>query len=140
MKKLNKEQKGYSFIMTGIFLFLSEIASAILIVKWNYTFLFFTVLFTIIIFFSRGIYLIYSFYAYSNKRHPERMKDEVFITNSGLDSYWKVGWKTKRTGTIAYDVHGERCGNFPHFFPVFVDMAEIKNSEEGDRILKDLLP
>ena len=87
-----------------------------------------------------------------NKNHPEREDDEVFITNADdeldlLDfedkksGYGHVGWKTKRKGTVAYDTKGLPLGNrWPGAFPVFVKQAEIKEAEDGEEMLKQLIP
>lgn len=84
-----------------------------------------------------------------NKNHPERLDDEVFITNSddefdfeeNRSSYDAVGWKTKRRGEVAYDIYGKPLGQrWRGSFPVFAKIAEIEKSENGKEILKRLLP
>ncbi len=85
---------------------------------------------------------------YSNKNHPERLPDEVFITNAndsteysddGQSSYQMIGWKTKRKGQVAYDVDGEPLGKrWEGAFPVFVKQSEI--GARGKEILERLLP
>lgn len=88
---------------------------------------------------------------FNRDSHPERMPDEVFITNADFDkmllsddedtrSSWEaVGWKTKRRGIVAYDINGIPLGNrWPDSFPVFVKQDEIKKVDE--KILNRLLP
>ncbi|USN95096.1 MAG: hypothetical protein H6791_01570 [Candidatus Nomurabacteria bacterium] len=84
-----------------------------------------------------------------NKNHPERLDDEVFITNATdkfdfeehRSSYDAVGWKTKRRGDVSYDIDGKPLGQrWPGSFPVFAKIAEIEKSENGKEILKRLLP
>jgi hypothetical protein len=85
-----------------------------------------------------------------NKNHPERLDDEVFITNAddefdfseeNKSSYDHVGWKTKRRGNIAFDINGKPLGQrWSGSFPVFAKIAEIEKSEHGEEILKRLLP
>lgn len=84
-----------------------------------------------------------------NKNHPERRDDEVFITNSddefdfesGTRSYRAIEWRTKRRGNISYDSNGKPLGDkWPESFPVFVKQEEIRMAEDGEEILKSLLP
>lgn len=86
-----------------------------------------------------------------NKNHPERQKDEVWVTNAddGNDfddigepsSYSQVGWKTKRKGNVAYDIDGKPLGmRWPGSFPVFAKQEEIKKVTDGEDILKRMLP
>lgn len=74
------------------------------------------------------------------KDHPERKEDEVYITNTDEEDYHDIGWKTKRHGIDAYDLSGKKFGEFPRVFPVFVKISEIKQSKDGEEILKKLLP
>lgn len=57
----------------------------------------------------------------AQKRHPEEGTDEVFLTNTTLANYRKIGYRTKRTGDVAYDVEG---GVIRGMFPVFVSRSE----------------
>ena len=86
-----------------------------------------------------------------NKKHPELREGEVFISNISslrvcsprLSIYpdwpddnrsdWEcIGWKTKRMGNIAYDIHG-RPINGMH--PVFAQRAELqKDGVDPDRM------
>lgn len=84
-----------------------------------------------------------------NKNHPERLEDEVFITNADDDpgfeqrrsSYDAVGWQTKRKGIVSYDINGKPLGQrWSGSFPVFAKIAEIEKSENGKEILERLLP
>lgn len=84
-----------------------------------------------------------------NRNHPERLDDEVFITNAddefdfleGTSSYMAVGWMTKRRGDVSYDIHGNTLGSkWTGSFPVFAKKEEIRMAENGEEILKRLLP
>jgi len=90
---------------------------------------------------------------FNRDNHPERLEDEVFITNASTDTYplfvnrglriiedtrtdWEcIGWKTKRAGNVAYDIHGNEL---PGYYPIFAKKSEIKS--KGGRILERLLP
>lgn len=48
-------------------------------------------------------------------RHPEQKDDEIFLENDS-------GWKTKRTGKVAYDEDGNIIENK---FPVFMKISEV---------------
>lgn len=71
------------------------------------------------------------------KKHPEQMDDEIFLCNASHEkgeyegdsrsSYQCIGWKTKRAGRIAYDVHGKVINDV--MFPVFVKIKEIKDGD-----------
>jgi|GEM_PF-2507220 len=74
-----------------------------------------------------------------NRNHPERKDDEVFITNSDSEDFSDIGWKTKRYGVDAYDIHGKRFSEYPRTFPVFAKISEILNVPNGKQILERLL-
>lgn len=82
-----------------------------------------------------------------NKNHPERLDDEVFITNAddeinfpkGKSSYQAIGWRTKRRGNVPYDINGKPLKD-GRSFPVFVKQEEIRVEEDGEETLKRLLP
>lgn len=57
--------------------------------------------------------------------HPEAKKDEVLLTNTHSENWWRIGRKTKRAGSVAYDIHGKTCGRHPDFYPVFVKKEEM---------------
>ena len=66
----------------------------------------------------------------SNKNHPECRKDEVFVTNADSDSWPKIGWLTKRKGSVAYDADGKPLGKRWHgAFPVFAKKDEIRRKD-----------
>lgn len=68
-----------------------------------------------------------------NKNHPEKGDGEVFLTNVGdhdrefhffdEDDYQRIGWKTKRKGSIAYNVDGKPVNGMK---PVFVQRSELE--------------
>ena len=68
-----------------------------------------------------------------NKNHPETSDGEVFLTNVGdhdrelrffdEDDYLHIGWKTKRKGSVAYDVNGKEVNGMK---PVFVQRSELE--------------
>jgi len=64
------------------------------------------------------------------KQHPETREGEMYITNCDRnlffnpeDAYYNIGWKTKRKGIIAYDVHGNIVEDS---YPVFIQIEEYK--------------
>jgi len=67
--------------------------------------------------------------AIKNQNHPEKYAGEVYLTNSFKGDLDDIGWKTKRAGTVALDIHGEPCGEAPDFFPVFVQRSELEASK-----------
>ncbi|MCC2631115.1 MAG: hypothetical protein K0S38_924 [Candidatus Paceibacter sp.] len=78
-----------------------------------------------------------------NKNHPERKRNEIFLTNStdavsvgGRSSYEWIGWKTKRKGKVAYQIDGKPCSN--DMFPVFIKKSEVRASKP--EMLADYLP
>lgn len=60
------------------------------------------------------------------KLHPECGVDEIYLGNFSEQKFQLVGWKTKRMGKIAYDIHGERVYS-EGFFPVFVSRKEMES-------------
>jgi hypothetical protein len=61
-----------------------------------------------------------------NKTHPECGNDEVFITNADSEIWPKIGWQTKRRGSVAYSPDGKPLGrSWRGSFPVFVKKDEI---------------
>lgn len=63
-----------------------------------------------------------------NREHPELKEGEVFLTNINAHDFHCVGWKTKRGGKVAYDVHGEVVATDGSFFPVFAQKAELETN------------
>lgn len=57
--------------------------------------------------------------------HPEAKKDECLLTNIQSGDWCHIGRKTKRAGSVAYDIHGKTCGRHPDFYPVFVKKEEM---------------
>ena len=63
--------------------------------------------------------------------HPEQLPDEEFCTNVGPETdLARIGWKTKRVGTFAYDINGKVVNGLK---PVFVSGEDAKTL----RSLKD---
>lgn len=58
-----------------------------------------------------------------NKNHPELREGEVFLTNAL--SLSGIGWKTKRSGYVAYDIYGKPIHGM---FPVFVQRKELEKA------------
>lgn len=75
------------------------------------------------------------------KHHPETVEGEVFLSNISLDleqrintadlndfkedsrSDWEsIGWRTKRIGSVAYDIYGKPISRMR---PVFVKRDEL---------------
>lgn len=74
---------------------------------------------------------------FSNKSHPERHNNEVFVTNS--TSLAGIGWTTARKGAVAYSTDGKPIGNsWPGAFPVFAKKEEIRQYDP--KLLKQLEP
>lgn len=82
-----------------------------------------------------------------NVNHPETMEGEVFLTNVGEnrdfgmslslhdDGFAQIGWKTKRCGSIAYDIYGKPVSGMK---PVFVQRDELKNGGiDPDNLFSD---
>ncbi len=76
----------------------------------------------------------------NNKSHPELRGGEVFITNISNEpgpcisigwpgdsrSDWKhIGWKTKRMGSVAYDIYGKPVNGMR---PVFAKKTELEKA------------
>ncbi len=75
---------------------------------------------------------------FSNKRHPELGPDEVWITNTDLEGFSKIKWKTKRMGDLAYDLYGKIINGYngSKVLPVFVKKSEIMLKKP--QLLKEL--
>ena len=63
------------------------------------------------------------------KEHPEQEDGETFLTNSTLEDYPHVGWKTKRKGMIAYDINDVPIKGL---IPVFVQQSEISKDRKDE--------
>ena len=57
--------------------------------------------------------------------HPETRDGEVFFCNSDDQTFQGIGYKTKRAGNTAYDIHGKIV---PEIFPVFVQRQELETA------------
>ena len=57
----------------------------------------------------------------TNKYHPELKEGEVFLTNTDNPEMTNIGWKSKRLGRVAYDIHGLIVKGL---YPVFKNKAE----------------
>ena len=53
---------------------------------------------------------------------------EVFLTNASENSFSLIGWKTKRKGTTLVDFRPRPRQDPKDFFPVFVQVGEIRES------------
>lgn len=81
------------------------------------------------------------------KDYPGREDDEVYLGHFFVDddcpdesemTIWEsIGWKTKRQGPNE-EIYG--VPRIPEWRPVFVKQAEIKQAENGEEILANLLP
>ncbi len=84
-----------------------------------------------------------------NKNHPELKEGEVFLTNTESDEYEfrfprfddfghgfaAIGWKTKRKGSVAYDIYGKPVRGL---IPVFVQREELKKGGiDPDNLFSD---
>lgn len=72
----------------------------------------------------------------SNENHPECQSGEVLLGNFNEESYRELGWSSKRIGLNAYNSCGDKLGNYPNIFPIFVQESEVRASENGEFILK----
>jgi len=63
------------------------------------------------------------------KKHPELKDGEIFLTNSTIEGYPHLVWKTKRTGMIAYDINDVPVKGL---VPVFVQQSEINKDRKGE--------
>lgn len=62
---------------------------------------------------------------YHQQNHPELQPGEMWITNSPVDAggIERIGYKSKRTGVNAYDVHGNEVKGLR---PVFISKEEYE--------------
>jgi len=67
--------------------------------------------------------------AIQDRNHPEKKAGEVFLTNASKGQWDQTGWKTKRAGTVALDIHGKKYSEYPTKFPVFVQRSELEASK-----------
>lgn len=56
-----------------------------------------------------------------NHNHPEKLCDEVWLTNTSKGDYHKISYRTKRMGKIGRSSSGYILKNI---YPVFVRKAE----------------
>lgn len=54
--------------------------------------------------------------------HIEQRDEEIFITNSAPEDVCHIGWKSKRLGCTAFDVHGNKVVGL---VPVFALIEEV---------------
>lgn len=65
--------------------------------------------------------------AHTQSSHPEQAPGEVFLTNCSEGEFEeRIGWPSKRMGSVAYDVSGKKI---PHLFPVFISEADYQESQ-----------
>ena len=43
-------------------------------------------------------------------KHPELREGEMFLSNADIEGYSRIGWKTKRSGMVAYGTNGKPVG------------------------------
>ena len=67
------------------------------------------------------------------QKHPEIKQGEIFLTNSTLEDYNNIGWKTKRRGIVAYDINGNVIKGL---FPVFILREEYLKGNDMRKFLK----
>lgn len=71
---------------------------------------------------------------FDQQKHPEIMPGEVWITNSDDESFWEIGWGSKRRGFVALNNMGKPIGSrWPGSFPVFAQRSELEKA--GVKIL-----
>ncbi len=58
--------------------------------------------------------------------HPEVQDGEVFFTNATGRQFKLMRWKSKRIGTVTYDMDGNHQ-KFRNWFPVFIKKDELEN-------------
>lgn len=73
-------------------------------------------------------------------RHPELLEGEAYLCNSHTKDLPSFGWKSKRTGLVAYDIYDKVINNAPNFFPVFVSKAEVQHILKFDADDNVMLP
>ena len=61
------------------------------------------------------------------KKHPELKEGETFLTNSTIENYSQICWKTKRKGMVAYDINDVPVKGL---IPVFVQQSEISKERK----------
>ncbi|MBP6912527.1 MAG: hypothetical protein KBB86_01185 [Candidatus Pacebacteria bacterium] len=77
--------------------------------------------------------------SFNRDHHPERLPDEVYVTNSDRAGIQGIGWRTKRVGNISYTITGKKSEQH-EWFPIFVKISEIRASKDWYTILRSLLP
>ena len=65
-------------------------------------------------------------HGFLNEHHPELRDGEIFLSNMLLGDLRDIWWKTKRMGSIAYTINGERVDPINKLYPVFVKVSEIE--------------
>jgi len=68
--------------------------------------------------------------------HPELQSGEIFLTNIDSEHLHLIQWKTKREGKIAYDCDGQKFGEHPDIFPIFVKREELEKTAQGREVLE----
>ena len=65
-------------------------------------------------------------HGFLNDHHPELRDGEIFLSNMLLEDLPGIWWKTKRMGSIAYTINGERLDPINKLYPVFAKASEIE--------------
>jgi len=60
-----------------------------------------------------------------NDNHPEIQEGEVFLSNTSIVDFDRIGWKTKRMGFYGYTREGDRISSNEKIYPVFVQKSEL---------------
>lgn len=76
----------------------------------------------------------------NDAKHPELQDGEVFLTNTYIDDFDRIQWKTKRMGEQAYDKNGKPVPGYSGIYPVFVQKSEYEKFPPIFGLLKLFLP
>ena len=69
------------------------------------------------------------------KHHPEQGDDEIFMGNT-VPNECHIGWKTRRFGQVAYNIHGERIKS-GMYVPAFIKKQEVREALADERLDAD---
>lgn len=60
------------------------------------------------------------------KHHPEQLKGEIYLGNFFYKNLSRIGWNSKRVGSISYDIEGNIIPSFDGLSPVFIKITEVE--------------
>lgn len=60
-------------------------------------------------------------------KHPELMKGEMFLSNSTIEGFDLISWKSKRMGIQAFNYDNEMIDSINNLYPIFVQRAEYES-------------